>query len=59
MQAWNTDYTGDTRSLDTHISWLLQAIETNPKLPRYIKTMRGVGFRLDVEIDRNKTDSSF
>ena len=59
MQAWNTDYTGDTRSLDTHISWLRQAIETNPKLPRYIKTMRGVGFRLDVEIDRNKTDSSF
>jgi DNA-binding response OmpR family regulator len=48
-QAWETDYTADTRSLDVHMSWLRQAIEENPHRPQYIKTLRGVGYRLDVE----------
>jgi len=48
-EAWETDYTIDTRSLDVHMSWLRQAIEENPRRPKYIKTMRGVGYRLDVE----------
>ena len=50
-QAWETDYTGDTRSLDVHMSWLRQTLEENPRHPRYIKTIRGVGYRLDVEIE--------
>ncbi|MCX6055647.1 MAG: response regulator transcription factor [Chloroflexi bacterium] len=48
-QAWETDYTGDTRSLDVHMSWLRRAIEENPRHPRFIKTVRGVGYRLDIE----------
>lgn len=48
-EAWETDYTADTRSLDVHMSWLRQAIEDNPRHPKYIKTIRGVGYRLDVE----------
>ncbi|MEN6572662.1 MAG: response regulator transcription factor [Anaerolineaceae bacterium] len=48
-EAWETDYTGDTRSLDVHMSWLRQAVEENPRHPRYIKTIRGVGYRLDVD----------
>lgn len=48
-EAWETDYTADTRSLDVHMSWLRQAIEENPRHPKYIKTIRGVGYRLDVE----------
>ena len=48
-EAWETDYTADTRSLDVHMSWLRQAIEDNPRHPRYIKTIRGVGYRMDVE----------
>ena len=48
-QAWDTDYTGDTRSLDVHMSWLRQAVEENPRHPRFIKTIRGVGYRLDVD----------
>ncbi len=48
-QVWETDYTGDTRTLDVHISWLRKAIEPNPRQPRFIKTLRGVGYRLDVE----------
>ena len=48
-EVWKTDYTGDTRTLDVHISWLRQAIEENPREPRFIKTIRGVGYRLDLE----------
>lgn len=47
-QVWETDYTGDTRTLDVHISWLRQAIEKDPHEPAYLKTIRGVGYRLDV-----------
>lgn len=48
-KAWETDYTGDTRSLDVHMSWLRQALEENPRHPEYIKTIRGVGYRLDID----------
>jgi DNA-binding response OmpR family regulator len=47
-EVWNTEYTGDTRTLDVHISWLRQAIEVSPRQPRFLKTIRGVGYRLDV-----------
>lgn len=47
--VWDTNYTGDTRTLDVHISWLRQAVEDDPRHPRYIKTVRGVGYRLDVD----------
>ena len=48
-EVWETTYTGDTRTMDVHISWLRQAIEDDPRQPRYIKTVRGVGYRLDIE----------
>jgi len=48
-EAWETNYTGDTRSLDVHMSWLRQAVEENPRHPKYIKTIRGVGYRLDLD----------
>jgi DNA-binding response OmpR family regulator len=47
-QVWETDYTGDTRTLDVHVSWLRSIIEPNPLKPRYLKTLRGQGYRLDV-----------
>jgi DNA-binding response OmpR family regulator len=47
-RVWNTEYTGDTRTLDVHVNWLRQAIEENPHNPQFLKTIRGVGFRLDV-----------
>jgi DNA-binding response OmpR family regulator len=31
-----------------HISWLRRAIELDPEKPRFLKTIRGVGYRLDV-----------
>jgi len=48
-KLWQTDYLGDTRSLDVHISWLRQAIEKDPRNPTYLRTIRGVGYRLQVE----------
>ncbi len=47
-KVWRTTYMGDTRTLDAHISWLRKAIEPEPKSPQYIKTIRGVGYRLDL-----------
>jgi DNA-binding response OmpR family regulator len=47
-QVWETDYTDDTRTLDVHISWLRRAVEVDPETPVFIKTIRGVGYRLDV-----------
>jgi DNA-binding response OmpR family regulator len=48
-KIWETDYLGDTRSLDVHISWLRKAVEADPRHPKYIKTERGVGYRLEIE----------
>jgi len=47
-KAWETNYTGDTRTLDVHISWLRRAIELDPENPKLLKTIRGVGYRLDI-----------
>lgn len=47
-KVWETNYTGDTRTLDVHISWLRRAIELDPDDPKFLKTIRGVGYRLDV-----------
>jgi DNA-binding response OmpR family regulator len=47
-KVWDTNYTGDTRTLDVHISWLRRAIELDPERPKFLRTVRGVGYRLDV-----------
>jgi len=46
-EVWETQYTGDTRTLDVHISWLREAIEEDPRKPQFLKTIRGIGYRLD------------
>ena len=46
--VWETEYTEDTRTLDVHVSWLRHAIEVDPRHPRFLKTVRGVGYRLDI-----------
>jgi len=45
------DYEAFDRSIDVHISKLRAKLETNPKAPRYIKTVRGVGYILLRETD--------
>jgi len=45
--VWNYDFAGDTRIVDVHISHLREKIEQNTKKPLYIKTIRGLGYKLE------------
>ncbi|PLT31186.1 response regulator transcription factor [Peribacillus deserti] len=45
--VWNYDFAGDTRIVDVHISHLRDKIEVNTKKPVYIKTIRGLGYKLE------------
>ena len=47
-KVWGTNYTGDTRTLDVHISWLRKIIEQDPRDPELLLTRRGVGYKLDL-----------
>jgi len=47
-KVWDTSYTGDTRTLDVHISWLRKALEEDPHRPAIILTVRSIGYRLRV-----------
>ncbi|MCQ6278344.1 response regulator transcription factor [Bacillus sp. EB600] len=45
--VWNYDFAGDTRIVDVHISHLREKIERDSKKPTYIKTIRGLGYKLE------------
>jgi DNA-binding response OmpR family regulator len=45
QEVWETDYLGDTRTLDVHIRWIREKIEKNPSRPQRLITIRGVGYR--------------
>jgi len=47
-RVWGYDYYGDTRTVDVHIRWLREKIETDPAHPRHIQTVRGVGYRFEI-----------
>lgn len=44
--VWQTDYIGDTRTLDVHIRWVRECIELDPSNPQLLVTLRGEGFIL-------------
>lgn len=44
QQVWKTDYIGDTRVLDVHVCWIRREIEDDRTHPRYLSTVRGVGY---------------
>jgi DNA-binding response OmpR family regulator len=43
-EVWGTEWLGDTRTLNVHTRWLREKIEDDPGNPRYIRTVRGVGY---------------
>jgi DNA-binding response OmpR family regulator len=45
--ALGDDFDGFDRTVDTHIKNLRQKIETDPKSPKYILTVHGVGYRFE------------
>jgi DNA-binding response OmpR family regulator len=46
-RVWGFDFLGDSRTVDVHIRWLREKIEPEPAQPRYIQTVRGVGYRFE------------
>ena len=44
-EIWGSDYVGDTKTLDVHIRRLRTRLEDDPKEPKRIRTVRGVGYR--------------
>ena len=44
-RVWGVDYVGDTKTLDVHIKRLRSKIETDPKNPTLITTIRGLGYK--------------
>ena len=48
QQVWETDYVEDTRTLDVHIRWLRKTVEPNPRKPKYLVTVRGIGYRFGI-----------
>ncbi len=48
-QVWETDYMGDTRTIDVHIRWLREKVEENPSKPCYLLTERGKGYKFVAE----------
>jgi two-component system, OmpR family, response regulator MtrA len=47
QRVWNYDYLGDSRLVDVAVQRLRAKVEDDPKEPRTIKTVRGVGYRFD------------
>jgi DNA-binding response OmpR family regulator len=56
-RVWNTDYVGDTRTLDVHVRWVREYIEKDPARPTILRTVRGQGFLLAVPEQVNGTNS--
>ena len=46
-QVWGFDHVGDDRTVDVHVRWLREKIETDPSEPQRIVTVRGVGYRFE------------
>lgn len=44
-EVWDPHWFGPTKTLDVHVSWLRKKLEDDPSKPKYITTIRGVGFR--------------
>ena len=44
-RVWDENWFGSTKTLDVHMRWLRQKLGEAPDAPRYLHTVRGVGFR--------------
>jgi two-component system, OmpR family, response regulator RegX3 len=46
-RVWGSDYVGDTKTLDVHVKRLRSKIEPDPSTPRYLITVRGLGYKFE------------
>ena len=47
-RVWDEHWFGSTKTLDVHVSWLRRKLGDEPVAPRYITTVRSVGFRFEL-----------
>jgi len=45
QQVWGYQSTPSTRTVDVHVAWLRQKLEPNPRVPQYILTVHGLGYK--------------
>jgi two-component system response regulator RegX3 len=46
-RVWGADYVGDTKTLDVHVKRLRAKLEPDPATPKYLLTVRGLGYKLE------------
>jgi two-component system response regulator RegX3 len=46
-RVWGADYVGDTKTLDVHVKRLRAKVEPDPKAPRHLLTVRGLGYKFE------------
>jgi len=46
-RIWGADYVGDTKTLDVHVKRLRTQLEPDPANPRYLITVRGLGYKFE------------
>jgi len=47
-RIWGADYVGDTKTLDVHVKRLRTKIEADPANPKYLVTVRGLGYKFEI-----------
>jgi two-component system, OmpR family, alkaline phosphatase synthesis response regulator PhoP len=45
QEVWGYNATPSTRTVDVHVAWLRQKLEPNPRVPQYILTVHGMGYK--------------
>ena len=45
QEVWGYNATPSTRTIDVHVAWLRQKLEANPRVPQYILTVHGLGYK--------------
>jgi DNA-binding response OmpR family regulator len=46
-RAWGDDRERGLRTVDVHVRWLREKLEVDPAAPRLLRTVRGLGYRLE------------
>lgn len=51
-KVWGIDYAGESRTVDVHMTWLRKRLEQDHANPKYLITVRGVGYKI-AEVDKH------
>jgi two-component system, OmpR family, response regulator RegX3 len=51
-RVWGSDYVGDTKTLDVHVKRLRAKVEPDPASPRFIVTVRGLGYKFETPLSQ-------